>query len=219
MSIATTEQTLAHLAVSFPAASRVFQRHKLDFCCKGNRSLESACQGGSLDAESILAQILESNDDLQDWSQASVSELIDFVVERYHRPAVSELSDLLAMARRVENRHGDKEACPRGLAALLASWGEDLLSHMQKEERVLFPLLASGPGSQAAVPVQVMEAEHESHGEALAEVQRLTNGYRPPPAACATWRALYLRLETFERELMEHIALEQEVLFPRARSN
>ena len=65
------------------------------------------------------------------------------------------------------------------------------------------------------MPVHVMEAEHQSHGEALHEMRRLTDNYFPPEGACATWRALYLRLEAFERELMEHIALEQEVLFPR----
>jgi regulator of cell morphogenesis and NO signaling len=37
-----------------------------------------------------------------------------------------------------------------------------------------------------------------------------------PEEACAKWRELYRALAELERELMEHIALENSVLFPRA---
>ena len=38
----------------------------------------------------------------------------------------------------------------------------------------------------------------------------------PPAEACTTWRALYLRLDELEAELMEHVHLENNVLFRRA---
>lgn len=215
MSTATQTNTLAELAVSYPSASRIFQRHHLDFCCKGNRSLEAACVDVKLNPSDILAEILESQQSAKDWSKESLQDLVTHVIVRYHRPAVQELSDLLSMAQRVERRHGDKRQCPIGLHSFLNRWTHDLLSHMQKEESVLFPLFLDGKEGDARTPVHVMEAEHNSHGDGLGQIRRLTNDYAPPEGACATWRALYLRLETFERDLMEHIALEQEVLFPR----
>ena len=61
-----------------------------------------------------------------------------------------------------------------------------------------------------------MEAEHEEHGANLERMRELASDYQPPPGACGTWRALYLSLAEFEREVMKHIHLENAVLFPRA---
>jgi regulator of cell morphogenesis and NO signaling len=68
----------------------------------------------------------------------------------------------------------------------------------------------------AAMPVQVMEQEHRDHGENLARLRALAQDYQPPEEACGTWRALYLGLDELERELMDHIHLENNVLFPKA---
>jgi regulator of cell morphogenesis and NO signaling len=65
-------------------------------------------------------------------------------------------------------------------------------------------------------PIHVMEGEHDEHGRNLTRIRALTNNLTPPAEACATWRALYLRLGTLEAELMDHIHLENNVLFPRA---
>jgi regulator of cell morphogenesis and NO signaling len=61
-----------------------------------------------------------------------------------------------------------------------------------------------------------MEQEHEDHGENLAYMRALAHDFIAPPESCATWKALYLRLNRFADELMEHIHLENNVLFPRA---
>jgi regulator of cell morphogenesis and NO signaling len=92
----------------------------------------------------------------------------------------------------------------------------DVLDHLAKEEQVLFPLIRSGQGRLAAGPAHAMEREHQDHGRNLARMRDLTNDLTPPQEACTTWRALYLRLESLENELMEHIHLENNVLFPRA---
>jgi regulator of cell morphogenesis and NO signaling len=120
------------------------------------------------------------------------------------------------MAVRVEKRHGDKRECPRGLADHLAGTHEAVLEHLAKEERILFPLIVAGRSAQAGAPIHVMEVEHEDHRANLLEIRRLSSGLVPPECACTTWRALYLRLADFERELMEHIHLENNVLFTRA---
>jgi regulator of cell morphogenesis and NO signaling len=93
---------------------------------------------------------------------------------------------------------------------------DELESHMQKEEHVLFPLILAGRGALAAAPIRVMEREHEDHGRNLERLRELAHDFAPPLDACGTWRALYLGLEELEREIMEHIHLENHVLFPRA---
>lgn len=212
-------QTVGQLASTLPGASRVFHRHGLDFCCGGHASLGEACAAAGLEVGSVIAEIEDEArrpGSFERWDERPLPELIDHVLERFHEPHRQELPRLLAMARKVEEVHAQKSACPRGLAAHLERMSEELELHMQKEEQVLFPLLRSGRGRMAAMPIQVMEQEHRDHGENLERLRRLTDGYSPPPEACGTWRALYLGLAELERELMEHIHTENNILFPRA---
>jgi regulator of cell morphogenesis and NO signaling len=87
---------------------------------------------------------------------------------------------------------------------------------MAKEEQVLFPMILAGAGPRTRGPITVMLHEHDDHGANLAKMRQLAGDFQPPEAACTTWRALYLRLEELEGELMDHIALENNVLFPKA---
>ncbi len=215
---ASPTATLADLAVTFPAASRVFHRHGLDFCCHGKRPLGDACAEKGLDAPAVLAEIATEQaaaSDLPRWDEKPIAELVDHIVGFYHRRLREELPELVALAAKVESRHADKPACPRGLRAHLEAVHAAVLDHLAKEEQVLFPMVLSGRGRMAAGPISVMEAEHDDHALNLRETRRLTADLVAPPEACTTWRALYLRLAAFEAELMDHIHLENNVLFRR----
>lgn len=214
--------TLAELAATRPAASRVFRRHHLDFCCGGRRPLADACAERGLDAAAILAEIdaetVQPSDPTAMVDRAP-NAIIDHILVRYHEPLRRELPELIALAKKVERVHADKSACPHGLARRLEAMHLELLSHLAKEEQVLFPMIQSGAGPRIGGPVTVMLREHDDHGENLKALRELADDYQPPPEACTTWRALYLRLDALERDLMDHIALENNVLFPKALSS
>jgi len=59
----------------------------------------------------------------------------------------------------------------------------------------------------------VMRNEHDQHGEALQRLEALTNDITLPRGACNTWRALYVGLAALREDLMEHIHLENNILF------
>jgi regulator of cell morphogenesis and NO signaling len=71
-------------------------------------------------------------------------------------------------------------------------------------------------GQQVYMPVRVMETEHDGHRIALKLIRELTGDLEAPPHACATWRALYDGLAALEADLMQHIHLENNILFARA---
>jgi regulator of cell morphogenesis and NO signaling len=215
----TTQTTLAELAVKRPAASRVFHRHGLDFCCHGNRALDEACGERGLLPSSVLEEIANEErvcGELPQWETRPLSQIISHIVSHYHARLREELPLLIQMAERVEKVHGGKVSCPHGLADHLNLMHALVLEHLAKEETVLFPMIVAGRGPRAAMPIHIMEMEHEDHGESLKKTRELTAGLTLPPEACATWSVLYLRLEEFEAELMEHIHLENNVLFRRA---
>lgn len=210
--------TLAELATTRPAASRVFHRHRLDFCCGGKRALDEACLERGLDPAAVLAEIERESvgPAARDWQSAPLAELVDLIVGHYHARLRIELPELLAMATKVETVHAEKATCPTGLARHLQNVHDAVHDHLDKEEQVLFPMILQGLGARAAAPVRAMEHEHDDHAVNLRRTRELTDDLTVPAEACGTWRALYLRLSQLELELMEHIHLENNVLFPRA---
>lgn len=77
-------------------------------------------------------------------------------------------------------------------------------------------IIKQGMGSQAMGPISVMESEHDEAGELLEVIKHTTNNVTPPPEACTTWKAMYNGINELIDDLMEHISLENNVLFPRA---
>lgn len=145
-----------------------------------------------------------------------LGEIIDYILPNFHQKHRSELPLLIELAEKVENRHADHPACPKGLAEVLRKVYDDLSMHMMKEEQVLFPLIQSGRGAMAAAPISVMEAEHaEAHND-LAEIIALTHEFTLPEGACTSWQNLYNGLRTFSTDLTNHTELENEVLFVKA---
>ena len=63
-------------------------------------------------------------------------------------------------------------------------------------------------------PISVMLREHDDAGELLAELRRLTDGYRPPADGCATYTACFAALAELESDTHLHIHQENNVLFP-----
>ncbi|MEQ8762672.1 MAG: iron-sulfur cluster repair protein YtfE [Planctomycetota bacterium] len=213
------DQSLAELASIHPGAAPTFLRQKLDFCCHGRTTLAEACQVHGLDPEDLVREIqayTASRDEFDRWDEKTLDELIDHILVRFHERHRADLPPLIEMARKVEARHQDKPTCPQGLTAFLAFLQDELEQHMQKEEQILFPMIRAGQGSRAHMPIQVMEQEHKDHGQNLARLRQLTGDLEPPAEACTTWRALYVGLADLESELMLHIHLENNILFPRA---
>ena len=212
----TPAATLASLAVERAGASRVFHRHRLDFCCHGNVSLEAACAKRGLDVAELIAEIQaeDAGPPARRWDEASTPDLVEHILHDFHEPHRAELTRLLGMARRVESVHEAKPSCPLGLADVIAEVEQEMLAHMEKEEQVLFPLLLAG--LHPIEPIRVMEQEHLEHAKNLERLRAHAHDYDPPADACGTWRALYLGLAQLERDLMEHIHLENHVLFTRS---
>lgn len=215
-----TEQTLGSLACLIPGATRVFRQYKLDFCCGGNTRLRDAALQQGLDAE-IIAKELAALSGLPeagtDWRNEPASALIEHILERFHERHREQLPELIRLASRVEHVHGSKPDCPVGLAEHLWSMQQELESHMLKEEQILFPMLQRGaPLAILGAPISAMRYEHQQHGVALLRLAGLTNDITPPANACNTWRALYRGLEELRDDLMQHIHIENNILFVSA---
>ena len=106
----------------------------------------------------------------------------------------------------------------------------ELASHMKKEELILFPfikklVIAKKEGTKVETPnfstvdnpIKMMEEEHDKAGDIFKRISELTNTYKTPEGACNTFKALYSKLEEFEDDLHQHVHLENNILFPKAK--
>lgn len=213
-----TTDSLASLATRSPGAARVFRRYRLDYYCQGERPLLHACQTANLDPQRVAAEIeVESGTGLpaENWETRSVAELVRQILDRYHAPLHPEIIRLQDLARRVECVHAGHPGCPRGLVTHLEGLGYALEEHFAKEEEIVFPLLVQGQFERAAPGIRAMVAEHEQHAAALRRTRILARDFQEPDTACETWRDLNAGLERLERDLMDHMHVENYVLFPR----
>lgn len=213
-----SDQTLSQLAREIPGATAIFHRYQLDFCCGGGHTLTKAAEKRGLNTEQILQELdalAGRNSDERNWADVPDSILIEHILTRYHDVHRQQLPELLRLATRVELVHGGHPECPAGLAAHLEEMSAELEAHMQKEEQILFPMISRGITGMAVAPIAKMRSEHNDHGEALAKLNRLTHNITLPDGACNTWQALYLGLKTLQLDLMNHIHLENNILFHR----
>jgi regulator of cell morphogenesis and NO signaling len=229
----TPDTRIADIAAQNPAAIRVFQRFGIDFCCGGKRPVGEVCAEKQMTFGELRTELesagAASAPDLPG-AEATLTELVRFIVDKYHADLRVELPRLSQMAAKVLDAHGERyPAMLPALVATLRGLREELESHMMKEERVLFPYverleqaasrserLGPSPFGSIQAPIGMMEHEHADAAEALARLRQLTGGYDPPADACNTFRGLYFGLAELEKALHEHIHLENNVLFPRA---
>ena len=211
---AQASQSLGHLAVQIPGATAVFRRLKLDFCCGGQQSLDTACASKGLNADAVLGEIRALQQREAAPEAPAPAELIDHILRRYHEVHRQQLPELIRMARRVEAVHRDHPQVPHGLADHLETLEQELLEHMAKEEQILFPLLKQGGHPMVVHSIGMMRHEHVNHGAQIERLAELTQQHQPPAGACNTWQALYAGTARLTEDLIEHIHTENNLLFP-----
>ena len=207
------QQSIGQIAVSLPGATAIFRKLKLDFCCGGQLPLAQVVADKQLDLDVVVKALSALERSGEPPAPTDPVALIEHILTRYHAVHREQLPELIAMARRVEAVHKGHPDVPAGLADLLEDMAQYLESHMAKEEQVLLPLLTTGGHELAGMPMKVMRMEHTDHGESLERLMALTNDATPPLGACNTWRALYAGIDQFRDDLINHIHLENNVLF------
>ena len=224
--------TVAQLAIAHPGALAVFTKYNIDYCCGGNRSLVEACHRLGLHPDQIRMEIAEASpsDDVQalkpeTWSSGL---LIDFIVQNHHSYIKSITPEIEALLDKVCDRHGNDCLELLKVRECFLDLTEELALHMEKEEKVLFPLIRRMEMNNAEAlslermvqgPITAMEDEHEMAGDLIKQIRYLSNNYTPPDFACPTFQITYRRLKEYDNDLMRHIHLENNNLFGRFKNS
>lgn len=209
------ETAVGAITDQLPGATEVFRRAGISFCCGGAETLADACAHKGADLGAVMAELHALVARAANLPPTETPALIEHILHRFHAVHRDELGWLIPLAQKVEAVHGDHEEAPLGLTDALVALAEELDSHMQKEEQVLFPMMQAGGNPMIVHPITVMRHEHDEAETLAAEVRAVTRNLNLPIGACRSWTALYGGLQKFLDDLTAHIALENTVLFPR----
>jgi len=205
----------------------VFKAHKIDFCCKGNRSIGDVCVTNEIDVDQLIDELSNSTSfeeqDSINFRSWDLDLLADYIEKKHHRYVEKRIPELKSYLSKVSRVHGVRHPELLEIEELFTASAHELISHMAKEEQILFPYIrkieARGlperpPFGTAANPIAMMKQEHETEGERFRRIAEISDQYSPPADACTTYRVAFSMLKEFEEDLHRHIHLENNILFP-----
>ncbi|GAB3013304.1 iron-sulfur cluster repair di-iron protein [Spirosoma pulveris] len=229
----TPARTVGEIVAADIRTAEVFKRLGIDFCCNGKRTLFEACVRADVPLKEVLDALHKLPTDerrsAEQFDEWELGFLADYVLNVHHGYLYTNLPFIEELVLKVTAKHGDRYPTLHLVEHAYLALKADLLSHLQKEEVALFPIIkelaafrrnpdASVPVRPLSIkaPVDCMEHEHEYAGSLLFQLREFTNDYTPPVDACNSHRLMLAKLAELEADLMQHIHLENNILFPKA---
>ncbi|MGK7389074.1 MAG: iron-sulfur cluster repair di-iron protein [Candidatus Cyclobacteriaceae bacterium M2_1C_046] len=216
------QKTIGELAALYPAATAVFQKYKIDFCCNGKRYLNDVCQEKGLDYKQVLREVKEAKPSreqplrFEDWTASAIC---DFIINNHHNYIRKKSPQVIELLEKVYKVHGDAHPQLGGLNESFNQLIIELYDHMEKEEDQYFPAVkkyeSDGIYPEKTKLEEILHDEHQEAGDMLVRIRELCNDYNAPHDGCASFELLYNMLHEFEEDLHQHIHLENNILFPR----
>lgn len=212
---AAARQSVGEIAADLPGASAVFRRFGIEFCCQGHVTLQDAADHRGLDPRAVEAALGALDPDAAPEAPRQTAALIDHIRTRYHDVHRRQLSGLIALSETVETAHLHHPRAPLGLTQALSHFRGELETLMDEQETMLFPALTGAVTAPTGLAIRNMRHNHGQYAAIMDRIDRMTDNSTVPADACASWRALYADLARFRADLIEHLHLENNVLFPR----
>ncbi|APU96315.1 MULTISPECIES: iron-sulfur cluster repair di-iron protein [Sphingobacterium] len=218
-----TLETVGHIAAKDIRKAEVLKQLGVDFCCGGKQTLKEAAHSVGLDEIELRRRLNQSEElpiagpplNFKDWDIDFLSDYIKNVHHRYVRekgPIIQEL------AHKVADVHAQQHPELVNLSKELDAFLDDLYHHLDKEEKQLFPATKNEQeltSKQVEQLIQFLISEHEDSGKELQQLRKITQNYTLPANACNSYTSLFSQIESFESDLLQHIHLENNILFPK----
>jgi regulator of cell morphogenesis and NO signaling len=228
-----SELTLADIVTKNFRNAGIFEKYDLDFCCGGSKTIAQACQENNTDPYLVYSEIekmdsvkVEIPQRVDDWE---LDIIVDYIIDNHHKFVREMIPIISSHTEKVATVHGGNHPETIKVAKIFSAVYKELKQHMMKEEEILFPYIkymVKVGKSEAKYekpyfgrignPISMMELEHQSAGESMNSIRKLTNSYAIPLDACNTYKVCLKELKEFEEDLHKHVHLENNVLFPKA---
>jgi len=216
-------QTVAQIVTEHPETARIFQSHRIDFCCRGDVSVAQACADRALAPEALVAELeavmgrRDGGAAAEDLGALPVAALVARIVDRHHGYLREVLPFLGPLVIKVASVHGDHNPRLSTVRDAFLELAAALEPHLVREEKVLFPALLAPVPDAAIVAAELasMHADHLAVGATLARLRDAAEDFAVPEWGCNSYRTMMAELEALEGDILRHVHLENHVLMPR----
>jgi regulator of cell morphogenesis and NO signaling len=229
----SNESKVKDIALSNPSARQVLEDARVDYCCGGGESLNNACLHAGVSAEDILQRLRENSLNVEssesNWTSSPLWTLTAHIKTHHHGYVRQAILRIVSLLEKVNAKHGSNHPELAEIDSAFRAVAKEMTSHMQKEEMILFPFIDAldraatrqttlePPFFQTVRnPIQAMMKEHDAAGDLVKQIRKSSSEYIPPGDACTSYIVLFQELQQFERDLYQHVHLENNILFPRA---
>jgi regulator of cell morphogenesis and NO signaling len=215
--------------------SSVFRKYGIDYCCAGKLSLQAACEIRRLDIGLVKKELIESVRKIEvsnsiDFKRWDIDFLADYIINVHHSYLNNSFPEIGDTLERLVASHKSMVPHFEDLLECFSTLRDDLLPHLDEEEKIIFPYIRQVAHAYenhepyAALLVRTLRKpienmikhQHEQIAKHIHRLRELTNNYTPALKACITQKVSFAKLKELDNDLMQHIHLESNILFPKA---
>lgn len=226
---------VTELVIQDHRATGIFRKFNINYCCGGNITLEEACKRVNADIQLVKKELKDKLRVVQgspgiDFNGWSIDFLIDYLVNVHHAYLFANMPEITDTMQKFVSGHQSKYPYLGKLMDAFQELSRELFPHLDHEEKVIFPYIRQiahayddrEPYAALLVrtlrkPIDTMIMHEQEHIEQyLFEFREQTNNYSPPGNACVTHKVALSKLKELDTDLVQHIYLENEILFPKA---
>lgn len=213
----------------------IFRKYNIDFCCGGKWPLETICQNMNIDTDNLVNELQNvvmqtATNAALDFDSWDVDFLADYIFNVHHRYMNRALPEIKEQTTRFLDGHLKKFPELEEIELIIKKFLREIPPHMKQEEEIFFPYIKQifyaykNRESYARLLIrtlrkpleEVMLKEHETTGSNLHRLRTITNNYTPPDNACLAHKVTFSKLKELDNDLVQHIHLESNILFPKA---
>lgn len=215
--------------------AEIFRMHDIDYCCGGKWPLDMVCQNKNINTNDIITDLQKivnqtTSNAAVDFDSWDLDFLVDYILNVHHRYLRRALPAVKEQTQKFLDGHRKKFPELEELEFVIGQFIKEIPPHMNQEEDIFFPYIKQihhahkNRESYARLLIrtlrkpleEVMQKEHEKTGSNLRRLRSITNNYTTPKNACLTHKVTFAKLKELDDELVQHIHLESNILFPKA---
>lgn len=223
---------IADIVLNNINTSKVFKEFNIDYSIEGNKNFLTVCKHKNIDSKKIINKLVAAHKEvyyLQNYNSWKLDFLIEFLSEIHHNYKEENILILKQYSKKVADLYSKQYPELLEVNNLIQVVSEEILEHMKNEETILFPYLnellklenasstSKYSSSKKLKIIDSFEDEHYKIRKTFQKIATLTNYYILPENICNSFKLLYIKLKNFDDRLQEHIHIENNILFPKAK--
>lgn len=215
--------------------AEVFRKYGIGYCCGGKWPVELACKMQGINPETLQAELewaVRSNQvsNYVDFAACDTDFIIDYIINLHHNYLKKSLRITCDMLFDFVKEHRNKFSYLEELEIQFDKLSKELINSIKNEEEVVFPYIRHLAHAHkhkepyAALLIKTLRkpmevslfGSHEIISGIILTIRQLTGGYEPPEKVCISHKVILAKLKELDNNLMQHLYLEQSILFPKA---